>query len=76
MNNNSNELTLDELEKIIYDLIQNEYNGIITRYTLEGILLYTYDCSHNRMYRVIMELILNEKIILEKLSDGEYYKIV
>lgn len=72
---NYNELSNDELKKLIYELIEKKYKGIVSRYTIEGILLYTCKCSHNKMYRILMESVLDEKLFLVELSDGQYYKL-
>ena len=62
-------------EKLIYECIQNKYNGVIPRYTLEGLLLYELNYSPFKMYQVVMNLTLNEKLFLISKSDGEYYSI-
>lgn len=62
-------------EKVIYELIQNNYNGVIPRYTLEGIILYEYNQSMVRLYNIVMNLTLDDKLELISKDDGEYYKI-
>lgn len=62
-------------EKIIYELIHNKYDDCISRYILEGILLYEYDYNPARVYNIIMNLTLSNKMELILKSDGEYYQL-
>ena len=66
--------TSDE-EKVIYELIHNNYDDCIPRYILEGILLYDYGYTPTRVYNVIMNLTLSEVMELILKSDGEYYQL-
>ena len=52
-----------------------ENNGLISRYILEGMLLYDLKCSNNKMYHTLMNLILKEELELVELDDGEYYSL-
>ena len=70
------DLSIVEFSDIILKMITNEYNGLISRYKLEGLLLYSYFCSINRTYRIITQLVIDNKICLITQSDGEYYKVI
>lgn len=48
--------------------------GDVSRYTLEGHLLYTIGCTNLQMDTVIMNLTNNKELVLFNLPDGEYYK--
>ena len=69
------QLDTSKEEKVIYDVVQNKYDGVISRYILEGLLLYEYNYSPFKMYQIIMNLTLNNKLFLINKSDGEYYSI-
>ena len=64
------------VEELVVDLIRNEYDGLISKYLLEGHLLYTFNLKPSRVYRVIMGLELDEIIEGFEGSDGEYYKLM
>lgn len=62
-------------EEVWVKNLLSEYDGLIPRYTLEGKLLYELECSNNKMYHTLMNLVLNEEIELIELDDGEYYSL-
>ena len=62
-------------ENIIYELIHNKYDDCISRYILEGIMLYEYNYAPSRMYNIIMNLTLSDRMELILKNDGEYYQL-
>lgn len=73
------ELELNIKEKESYELIQNlvDDKNLISKYTLEGHLLYgDLKLSNFRMYHIILSL--ENKGLLKHIhkSDGEYYLLV
>ena len=64
------------VEELVVDLIRDEYDGLISKYILEGHLLYTFNLKPSRVYRVIMGLELDEIIEGFDGNDGEYYRLV
>lgn len=68
-------INISEEEKIIYDLIHNKYDDCISRYILEGILLYEYKYTPKKVYNIIMNLTLANQLELILKSDGEYYQL-
>lgn len=60
-------------EELVYNYILQQYNGSISRYLLEGYILYDLGRSPVRCYNILMNLVLKEKLFLVKGSDGEYY---
>ncbi|MBE6502678.1 MAG: hypothetical protein E7Z76_00075 [Methanobrevibacter sp.] len=72
-------LELNKKEKESYELIKSlvDENNLISKYTLEGYLLYEdLKLSNFRMYHIILSL-QNKGLLktIEK-SDGEYYLLV
>ena len=73
------ELELNQKEKDSYALIQElvDENNLISKYTLEGHLLYgDLNLTNFRMYHIILSL--QNKGLLKTInkSDGEYYLLV
>ena len=64
-------------EQKLYDyMIENsDSDGTLSRYRIEGVLLYEFQLSHSKMYRVVMNLVNDGVISLINKSDGEYYKL-
>lgn len=69
-------LNTKEEEKQIYKYIEDnvDEDNTVTRYRLEGVLLYEYNLSHAKMYQVLMNLVNQGIIGLINKSDGEYYE--
>ena len=72
-------MELNKKEKESYELIKSlvDENNLISKYTLEGYLLYEdLKLSNFRMYHIILSL-QNKGLLktIEK-SDGEYYLLV
>jgi len=69
---------LNQLEKETIKIIKTlTENGLISRYTLEGNLLYgNLKLDNLKMYRILLSL--ENKKILKKIQrkNGEYYKII
>jgi len=69
---------LNQLEKETIKIIKKlTENGLISRYTLEGNLLYgNLKLNNLKMYRLLLSL--ENKRILKKIQrkDGEYYKLI
>lgn len=73
------ELELDRKEKASYELIKQlvDDKNLISKYTLEGHLLYgDLEISNFRMYHIILSL--QNKGLLKSINkdDGEYYLLV
>lgn len=73
------ELELDRKEKASYELIKElvDDKNLISKYTLEGHLLYgDLEISNFRMYHIILSL--QNKGLLKSINrdDGEYYLLV
>ena len=73
------ELELNQKEKDSYNLIKElvDDKNLISKYTLEGHLLYgDLDITNFRMYHIILSL--QNKGLLKTISkdDGEYYLLV
>ena len=73
------ELELDQKEKDSYKLIQElvDDKNLVSKYTLEGYLLYgDLELSNFRMYHIILSL--QNKGLLKSINkdDGEYYLLV
>ena len=62
----------EELRELLIDIINEE--GLVSKYILEGHLLYTIGCSNVETYNVIMSLTNNGELLPVELSDGEYYR--
>lgn len=62
----------EELRDLLTDIVDER--GIISKYILEGHLLYTLNCNNVEMYNVIMSLKNNRELYSLELDDGEYYK--
>ena len=62
----------ENLRELLIDLVDER--GLISRYTLEGHLLYTIGCDNLHMDNAIMNLINNEELELVELDDGFYYQ--
>lgn len=64
-------------EKQLYDyMVENcSDDKTLSRYRVEGVLLYEFQLSHSKMYRVVMNMVNEGIISLINKSDGEYYKI-
>lgn len=62
--------------EIIFNRILGDYGGEISRYTLEGLMLYEYNYSNVLAYTIILNLVGDGRLKLIKHSDGEYYKIL
>ena len=73
------ELELNQKEKDSYALIQElvDENNLISKYTLEGHLLYgDLNLTNFRMYHIILSLQNKGLLKSIKKSDGEYYLLV
>jgi len=57
---------------LLIDIVDEK--GLISKYTLEGHILYTMGCNNIQMYNIIMSLNNTQELIKIELSDGEYYK--
>ena len=67
-------VTRDEEEMTYNWLIKNVGDGNdISRYILEGVLLYTLNIPNLKVYNVIMNLSNRNILELFTKSDGEYY---
>ena len=62
----------EELRELLLDIVDEK--GNISKYTLEGHLLYTLGCTNVEMYNVIVSLMNSKELVLFELSDGSYYK--
>ena len=77
--NDVEELELNLKEKESYELIQNlvDEKNLISKYTLEGHLLYgDLELSNFRMYHIILSLQNKGLLKLINRDDGEYYLLV
>ena len=63
---------MEETRDLLIDIVNEE--GFISKYTLEGHLLYTLGCTNLQMYNIIMTLTINQELIPLNLSDGVHYK--
>lgn len=57
---------------MLIDIVDEK--GLISKYTLEGHILYTMGCNNIQMYNIIMSLNNTQELIKIELSDGVYYK--
>ena len=62
----------EEVRELLKSIVDE--NGFISRYILEGHLLYTIGCDNLQMFDVIMNLTNNKELYPIKLDDGDYYK--
>lgn len=73
------ELELNIKEKESYDLIKKlvDENNLISKYSLEGHLLYgDLKLSHFRMYHIILSLQNKELLRPVDRDDGQYYMLI
>ena len=73
------ELELNQKEKDSYKLIQNlvDDKNLVSKYTLEGYLLYgDLKLTNFRMYNIILSLQNNGLLKTIEKDDGEYYLLV
>lgn len=62
----------NDLRELLIDIVDEK--GFVSKYVLEGHLLYTLGCDNIQMYNVLMNLTNNEELCLIQLKDGEYYQ--
>lgn len=68
-------INTDKEETWVKDFLTSN-NGLVSRYIIEGKLLYELNCSPNRMYYTLMNLTNNDEIELVEHTDGEYYALL
>lgn len=71
------EINTAKEEQMLLDYIKDNCDDdkTLSRYRVEGVLLYEFQLSHIKMYRVVMNLVNNGIISLINKSDGEYYQL-
>lgn len=64
-------------EKMLLQYIDENCNDdkTLSRYRVEGVLLYDFKLSYSKMYMVVMNLVEKGMINLINKSDGEYYQL-
>lgn len=62
----------DKLRDLLIDIIDEE--GFISRYILEGHILYDLGCNNIQMDNMIMMLKMNRELYSVQRTDGEYYR--
>ena len=73
----SREINTEKEEQMLLEYINDNCNDdkTISRYRVEGVLLYEFQLSHIKMYRIVMNLVNDGIISLINKSDGEYYQL-
>lgn len=62
----------DKLRDLLIDIIDEE--GFVSRYILEGHILYDLGCNNIQMDNMIMMLKMNRELYSVQRTDGEYYR--
>lgn len=62
----------DKTRDFLLDIVNEE--GLVSRYILEGHLLYTIGCTNIQMDNIVMSLKNSGELYSVSLSDGEYYR--